>query len=92
MRITFDAAKRDATLKDRKVDFADAFRVFAGRTILFADNRVDYGEARYQTIGYLFGRMVMVVWPPRGDARHVISMRKCNGREQKKYRKRFEEA
>ena len=91
MRITFDPAKRDATLKQREVDFADAVKVFAGPTILFEDERVDYGEVRYQTVGYLFGRMVMVVWTPRGDARHVISMRKCNDREQEKYRHRFEE-
>jgi uncharacterized protein len=31
-------------------------------------------------------RMVMVVWTPRGNARHVISMRYCNARERKIYR------
>jgi uncharacterized protein len=27
----------------------------------------------------------MVVWTPRNDARHVISMRKCNDREKAIY-------
>ncbi|MFZ0604911.1 MAG: BrnT family toxin [Roseiarcus sp.] len=33
----------------------------------------------------------MVVWTPRGDARHIISMRKCNAREQTKYGQRLGE-
>jgi hypothetical protein len=33
--------------------------------------------------------MVMIVWTPRDEARHVISMRKCNEREKKIYQKRF---
>ena len=32
----------------------------------------------------------MVVWTPRGDARHIISMRKCNAREREKYRDRLD--
>ena len=32
----------------------------------------------------------MVVWTPRGDARHIISMRKCNARERAKYRDRLD--
>jgi uncharacterized DUF497 family protein len=36
--------------------------------------------------------MVTVVWTPRGNARRIISMRKCNDREQARYRDRLEEA
>jgi hypothetical protein len=92
LEITFDPIKRDATLKKRDLDFADAAIVFAGRTYTKRDVRFDYGEARFQTIGFLAGRMVMVVWTPRGEARHVISMRKCNEREQQAYQNRPEEA
>jgi uncharacterized DUF497 family protein len=57
------------------------------------DRRQDYGELRMLTIGYLAGRMVMVVWTPRGKAtRRIISMRKCNDREQARYRDRLEKA
>ena len=90
MKITFDQSKRRQTLIERKVDFEDASQVFAGRTLTAKDDRRDYGEDRFQTIGFLAGRMVMVVWTPRGDARHVISMRKCNDREQAHYAHRFE--
>jgi uncharacterized DUF497 family protein len=89
VKVTFDPAKRAATLEGRGLDFADAALVFAGQTLVLEDRRRDYGEARYQTIGFLAGRMVMIVWTPRGDARHVISMRKCNAREQAKFKPRI---
>jgi hypothetical protein len=67
--------------------------VFAGRTLDVEDRRRDYGETRIQTIGRLDGRMVMVVWTPKGRAtRRIISMRKCNDKEQARYRDRLEEA
>ncbi len=49
------------------------------------DDRLDYGEPRYVTIGELDNRLVVVVWTPRGTARRIISMRKANAREQEKY-------
>jgi len=85
MRITFDPAKRDWTLRERGLDFAEAAIVFAGGTADDVDGRQDYGEVRIITAGYLRSRMVIVVWTPRGEDRHVISMRKANAREQQFY-------
>ncbi len=89
MKITCDPAKRAETMKARGLDFLDAQIVFAGRELTAEDVRRDYGERRFQTVGHIAGRMVMVVWTPRGDARHVISMRKCNDKEQSRYQKRL---
>ncbi|BBK33525.1 hypothetical protein EDC65_3361 [Stella humosa] len=86
MKITFDPTKRDAALADRGLDFADAGMVFAGTTLDWVDGRFDYGEQRTITVGMLRGRMVVVVWTQRADARHIISMRRANDREQAKYR------
>jgi uncharacterized protein len=91
VKVTFDPAKRQAALDERGLDLADAEIVFAGLTLTVQDTRKDYGEVRFQTVGRLTGRMVMVVWTPRGQGRHIISMRKCNGREQAIYQKRFDE-
>ena len=85
IKITFDPAKRDWTLRERGLDFAEADQVFAGVKLERADERRDYGELRMVTIGYLRDRMVIVCWTPRGDARHVFSMRKANEREKAKY-------
>lgn len=83
--ITFDPAKREATLRERRIDFRDAEIVFAGRVRTFEDARVNYGETRFITFGLLASRMVVVVWTLRGENRHVISMRKTNDREQARY-------
>jgi hypothetical protein len=85
VKIAFDPQKRADTLAHRGLDFEDAPKVFAGRRRQVEDDRRDYGEVRWQTVGFLDGMMVMVVWTPRGDIRHIISMRKCNERERKRY-------
>lgn len=85
MAITYGSAKRDRTLDQRGLDFEAAEQVFAGPRVTFLDERHDYGEDRLVTVGFLAGRMVVICWTPRGDDRHVFSMRKANAREQKKY-------
>lgn len=87
MDITFDPVKRDKTLRERKLDFLRAVEIFEGPNYRFVDDRFDYGEERIVTIGYLDERMMVVVWTPRGAARHVISMRKANDREKVRYGK-----
>ena len=91
MVVEFDAAKRDATLEARGLDMACAGEVFAGATLTVEDDRQDYGEDRFITIGFLDERMVILVWTPRNGARRVISMRKANEREQAHYTPRFRE-
>ena len=90
MELTFDATKRAQTLHARGLDFADAADVFAGHHFTLPDDRRDYGEDRYITVGTLTGRMVVIVWTARGAARRIISMRKANEREQQRYRHRLD--
>lgn len=85
MEISYDAEKRDWTLRERGLDFEGAAQIFAGTTIDFIDDRHDYGEIRWLSVGHLRGRLLVVVWTQRGDARHIISMRKANDREQEKF-------
>ena len=85
MAITYDPAKRDRTLAERGLDFEDAAVVFEGPVFTFEDTRQDYGECRIVTVGFLAGRMAIIIWTPRGWDRHVFSMRKANVREQKPY-------
>lgn len=90
MEITYDAEKRALTLAHRGLDFEDAVHVFAGTTVDIEDDRKDYRELRWLTFGLLNGRIVALVWTPRGEARHVISMRKANDRERKRYEGRLD--
>jgi uncharacterized DUF497 family protein len=89
MEITFDPAKREATLVHRRLDFADAAKVFAGPTFDAADDRFDYGEERIFTAGLLAGRVVVVVWTPTDLGRRIISMRHRHEREARKWRERM---
>lgn len=88
MEISYDPEKRARVLAERELDFEDAVQVFAGTTVELLDDRKDYGEERYQTLGWLKDRLVMIVWTPRDEARHIISMRKANDREKKKFKAR----
>ncbi len=90
MAIEFDPGKRDKTLAERGLDFARAGEVFAGRHFTAEDDREDYGEPRYITVGKLDDRMVVMVWTPRGKARRIISLRKANDREQARYAHRVD--
>lgn len=85
MKISYDPQKRARTLVERGLDFDDASEVFAGTNIDAVDDRRDYGELRVQTFGLLRGRLVTLIWTARGETRHIISMRKCNDREKKRY-------
>ena len=89
MRIEFDEIKRVATLETRGLDMARAAEVLAGATLTVEDDRRDYGEDRYITVGFLESAMVVLVWTPRNDAYRIISMRKANERERQLYRGRF---
>lgn len=90
MEITYDAEKRALIREVRGLDFDDAVHVFAGTTVEIEDDRKDYGEVRWQTFGLLKGRLVAVVWTPRDEARHIITMWKANDREKKRYEAQLE--
>ncbi|KVD73417.1 hypothetical protein WS62_08550 [Burkholderia sp. ABCPW 14] len=85
MELEYNPNKRDKTLTERGLDFARAVEVFAGHHFTLEDTREDYVESRYITVGTLDGRMIVMVWTPRGEARRIISMRKANDREQASY-------
>jgi len=87
MKIEYDQDKQATTLRERGLDFSDAGEVFAGPTMTGKDTRVDYGESRFITFGHLSGKLIVLVWTPRGAARRIISTRYANDREKSKYAK-----
>jgi uncharacterized DUF497 family protein len=89
MKISFDPIKRAMTRRHRRLDFARAVEVFAGRTATIVDDRFDYGETRFISAGRLDGRLVVMVWTQRGEARHIISMRHCHAKEEEIWLRRM---
>lgn len=90
MKLSWDEAKRNATLETRGLDFAHSGELFAADSFNYTieDQRRDYGETRYISFGLIRERLCVVVWTPRELGRHIISMRKANDREQKSYNTR----
>jgi uncharacterized DUF497 family protein len=82
MRFIWHEPKRQANLKKHGVDFADAKRIFAGPTFTFEDDRADYGEQRWVTLGLLGMRVMVIVHTETEDEIRVISMREAHNDEQ----------
>lgn len=53
--------------------------------LIVEDLRKDYGERRFQALGLIGDRLHMMVFTPRANKAHVISLRKANKREVKRY-------
>ena len=76
MRIELDEAKRRSNLKRHGIDFEDLWEVFEGVTVTVLDDRFDYGENRFFTLGLLKGRVIAIAHRETDDER---SVRDCGG-------------
>lgn len=81
----WDEAKRQRTLQDRGVDFADVARFDLATADIKPDLRRDYGEPRFRAIGMLDGRLHVLIFTPRAGGVRVISFRRANARECRKW-------
>ena len=81
MLYSWHELKRQINLKNRELDFAEAERVFAGPTFSFEDDREDYGEQRWVTLGLLGDKVVVIVHTETEKEIRIISMRKANKNE-----------
>jgi uncharacterized DUF497 family protein len=82
----WDEVKRQANLAKHGIDFADVLGVFTDPArIELVDARRDYGEPRWVTVAPVQGRMLHVTWTWRAGNRRLISARKANAREQRRY-------
>ena len=85
MELEWDEEKWQRNLQERGLDFADVARFEFATAITEQDLRRDYGEMRFNSWGYLDGVFCSLCWTVRNDIFRVISLRKCNDRERKKY-------
>jgi uncharacterized DUF497 family protein len=82
MRFTWSEAKRKLNIQQHGFDFADAPRVFEGATFTYQDDRFDYPEQRFVTLGLLEGLLVSIVHTESPRLIRVISFRKATKHEQ----------
>ncbi len=88
MEIEFDVAKDLANQRKHDLPLGAAELLFHGPYIEEEDNRRDYGETRFIATGPIadFGdRLFVVIYTWRDGVRRVISFRKANDREIRRY-------
>jgi uncharacterized DUF497 family protein len=55
------------------------------RRLVAEDARRDYGEPRFRVLGVVDGRILFVVYTWRGGVCRLISARKADARERRRY-------
>ena len=88
MEFDWDDAKSARCRRERGFSFADvvpAFRDPDRRAEV--DDRRDYGETRYMLYGRVAGRLFVITYTMRAGVHRIISARKANAREMRRYGK-----
>lgn len=85
MRIEFDTAKNERNIRERGLSFDEVAEFDFETALIEIDDRHDYGEARMTAIGKLNGILHVLIFTMRGEALRVISFRKANEREVRRY-------
>ena len=84
--ITWDEPKRRENIRKHRIDLADVEPAFDAWMITVEDDRESYGELRLQSLGMWHGRVIFLVWTPRGDdIAHLISCRYADRKETDDY-------
>jgi len=85
MKFEWNDTKRKSNIIKHGIDFIDAPMIFDGYTLTIEDNRFDYGEERFVTLGILDGRVVTVIHTESEDLIRIISIRKATKYEEEAY-------
>jgi hypothetical protein len=85
MDITYDTVKDATNTEKHGVSLAAAAEFEWDEALAWSDDRQNYGEARMCAIGYIGVRLYYVVYVDRENVRRIISLRKANSREVKRY-------
>jgi len=83
--ISFDPVKSQRNEVERGLPFELAQAIEWDSSLIREDTRKNYGERRFLVLGKIKGRLHALVFTPRNDKVHVISLRKANSREAKHY-------
>jgi hypothetical protein len=82
---TFDPTKNARNFDVHGISFERVIDFDWSLAIHLEDSRHDYSERRFRAFGPIEGRLHALVYTPRGPSVHVISLRKANKREVRRY-------
>lgn len=88
MEFGYDPKKQRSNVAKHSLDFVDVFGCFFDASrVVWVDDRQEYGEVRYNMLAELDGRIYHITFTERGEVIWLISARKANKREQRRYAK-----
>jgi uncharacterized protein len=85
VEITYDPAKNARNIAERGINFETTKDFEFETAIHVVDDRKDYGEQRWRSLGFLHDRLHALVFVETAKGIRVISFRKANSREVKLY-------
>ena len=85
MQITFDPAKNLRNIAERGLSFELAGEFNFDTAVIWIDGRKVYPEVRISALGLVAGRVHSLVFSETTQGIRVISFRKANKREAKRY-------
>ena len=85
MRIEFDPAKEAVNLAKHGVSLALARELDSEAALVWIDDRFEYGELRIIALAPNTKILYYVAFVNRGEVRRIISLRRANRREVRRY-------
>jgi len=85
MEYEWDDNKASSNLRNHGVSFDSVVDFSWESAMVVEDDRNDYGERRFIAYGPIGNRLHCLVFTLRGEMIRVISLRKANRREVKRY-------
>jgi len=83
--LTYDRVKNERNIAERGLSFDLAAEFDWSSALITEDTRQPYPEHRYQALGWIGEHLHMLVFTPRNEAVHVISLRRANQRERSRH-------
>ncbi len=87
--LEWDETKRISNKRSHNIDFADLREVFESETATYIDDRFEYGEDRFRTLGLFLGDVITIIHTENTVSDNaiirVISARRADKYEQEDY-------
>jgi uncharacterized DUF497 family protein len=85
VKFDWDDRKNRINIQKHRISFEDVKAIFEDVRITGVDARQPYGEIRKISLGTIHGRICVVVYTERKGVTRIISARKANQRERRRY-------
>ncbi|RUP27677.1 MAG: BrnT family toxin [Curvibacter sp.] len=85
VELEYDLLKNEANIRDRGLSYEWVRQFDFESSLIWQDTRQHYSEARYIALGLIGSRAHVVVYAETDRGIRVISFRKANHREQRRY-------